>query len=407
MKTNIQLVILTCFFTVLTLVFHCEVFARHDKQDLYDVVFDGPTGENINFAEIEESNPHSWIVQGADFDKVWNVRVADVQYEVGFSYRHVKDASGKKRLLVESLVLSYVDEELRVNTAPLAYFFGNRFPYEGIDETPDVEMPPVQSNLSFGSPTSVKIKESKNSFKLKLVFTRPVAQIYSLRESDQWKPPGFKKDVLEYNGLTAEVNIKFSKQNPYQVNIDTALHIAEPIENHNGFNLLTQVVYPSDPSVPVNVHYLGTDQIVVSEFVSKQIKSLQLKSNGWQMLVTEEFDKNPMVFATGSIFQDGWEVTVDKRKVVTTDVPGFGDFAIKKPYIDVEGTSHIPNNLYTFRYNGWYDYLGRGYYFAVIDEDPVVIKATPSETHLGKGWISVNIPAGDYENTVVLDFTKE
>lgn len=371
---------------------------------VYNVTFTGPTGKDPVFAEMENANPHSGIVQGADYDKVWDVKVGDAQFEVGFSYRYVNNAAKEKKLLVEALVLSYIEDSLWINTTPLAYFFGNRYPYEGTDLTPDAEMPPVQSNLSYGSPSDVRIKEKDDKFTIKMVFEHGVAQIYSLRGSEEWKPEGYTADVIDYNKLNAEVNITFSKTDPGLVTIRTVRHLAEDIENHNGFNLLTQVVYSDEP---ISVEYLGTGQVINTEKESKSIKSLQFQAEEiWQLLSTEEFDKNPSILATGSSFDKGWKVTVEDREFSVL-VPGFRDFAIMEPYIDVEGTSHIPNNLYTFRYNGWYDYLGRGYNFAVIDEDPIVVKATITETHLGKGWISVTIPRGDYEDKVELDFRNK
>ncbi|MCK5106140.1 MAG: hypothetical protein KAQ76_01130, partial [Elusimicrobiales bacterium] len=78
-----------------------------------------------------------------------------------------------------------------------------------------------------------------------------------------------------------------------------------------------------------------------------------------------------------------------------------------EPYIDTEKVSHIPNNLYTFRYNGWYDYIGRGYTYAVIKSDPLVVKASPTETHLGKGWMSVRIVPGEYRDKAEIDFNAK
>lgn len=366
-----------------------------------DVVFAGPTGRDIEFAVPEEGNPHSWIVQGADFDKVWDIRVGGVRHQVGFSYRFGHDRNGERRLMVESLVVSMADGDFRVNTVPLAWFFGNRFPYNGTDLTPGAEMPPVQSNLSFGVPTAAGVEETEDGLVMRLSFDQGMAQTYTLRKAaaGEWIPPGFTKDIFPYAGLKAEVALTFSRHDPYRVSMETTRTLEHSVENHNGFNLLTQVIYSSGP---VGVSWPGTGQMVAPAFASKRITALELLSGGgWQMLGTEEFDKNPKVFAAGGRFDDGWVADAGGRRI-SVSIPGFRKFAVMSPYTDVLGTDHIPNNLYVFRYNGWYDYAGRGYPFAVIEQDPVVVRATVSETHFGKGWMSVEIPAGTYRDKAVV-----
>ncbi|MCK4936438.1 MAG: hypothetical protein KAR84_06260 [Elusimicrobiales bacterium] len=278
----------------------------------YDVFFEGPEGDNINFASASETNPHSAIVQGADFDKVWRARIGDVNYEIGFSYCFVKSAGGVKKLLVDSLVLSFVEDGLRVNIAPLAYFFGNRYPYEGADKTPNAEMPPSQSNLSFGIPSNVETRTTKDSFNIKMSFNRSLAHIYTLRKSSlgEWIPLGFKPDIIPYDGMTADVVIKFSRLNPYKVSIDTTRRLSENIDNHNGFNLLTQIIYSSEP---VKVSYLATGQTLAPAIGSKEIASLQLLKSGWQMLKTREFDKGRKILGGGKKFDHRWIVETRNR----------------------------------------------------------------------------------------------
>jgi hypothetical protein len=58
--------------------------------------------------------------------------------------------------------------------------------------------------------------------------------------------------------------------------------------------------------------------------------------------------------------------------------------------------------LYAFRYNSYYDYEAKGFPHFRQPDNPLVVKASISEGHLGEGWVGIPVKPGVYEDTVVI-----
>lgn len=330
------------------------------------------------------------LVQGASFDPLWQVKAGGENYEIGFAYIRLNGV-----MIPEGLVIRRVSRDEDCRFVPLAWLYGNEYVNPQVDHVMmndrDSLFPSLQSTLSYGLPTSVEIEETPEKIKLKLEFKHPLEYVYSLKMRNA------VPKVQETDKIQGSVEMTFFK-NSSRMDIAGTREIKKRIVNHNGSNLIQEVVKGGESPT------IGIGGYLITPAHDDKIASFQLeKRKGGRLISTLSFDKGVQELGRVENFQD-YYTTISGNKATLVYIPDFSRQANRKAYRDKEGTTYPSNSLSMFRYNSFYDYGAKGFPSFKEPDNPLVVKVAASEGHLGEGWIGIPIEPGVYKDSVIILF---